>query len=230
MRMQDQQDQAPGIRLTAEAYFPTLIFFRDLPNGPELNARLKPAIYALREEHPEGLVRSNVAKAGSWHSPDDLATRPAFAELCREVVGHASIVFGELGYDPDCGPEISNMWANVHPRHGYNRGHTHPNVLWSGVYYVQSPPRAGRIVFIDPRAQALAKQPIYRSGRDLPASLWSEVWYEPIEARLLLFPAWLQHEVEPNLSDLPGSAGDRVSISFNIVQRRRPAGTQVGGA
>lgn len=158
MPMQNQEDQAPGIRLTAEAYFPTLIFFRDLPNGPELNARLKPAIYNLREEDPAGLVRSNVAKVGSWHSPDDLATRPAFAEFSREVVLHASIVFGELGYDPDCGPEISNMWAMVHPRHGYNRSHTHPNVLWSGVYYVQSPPRAGRIVFVDPRVQALANR------------------------------------------------------------------------
>jgi uncharacterized protein (TIGR02466 family) len=216
--------------MTAEAYFPTFIYFRDLPNGPELNACLKPAIYTLREEDPAGLVRSNVAKVGSWHSPDDLSTRAAFADLSREIVGHASIVFRELGYDPDCGPEIVNMWANVHPRNGYNRSHTHPNVLWSGVYYVQSPPRAGRIVFIDPRGQALARQPIYRRDRDLAPSLWSEVWYEPIEARLLLFPAWLQHEVEPNLSDLPGPAGDRISISFNIVQRRRPATSPGSGA
>jgi hypothetical protein len=29
------------------------------------------------------------------------------------------------------------------------------------------------------------------------------------------------HEVEPNLATEPGEAGDRISISFNIVQRRR---------
>jgi uncharacterized protein (TIGR02466 family) len=219
--MQNSEDRPSGSKLVAEAYFPTLIFFRDLPNGPEVNAVLKPAIYTLREDDPEGLVRSNMAKVGSWHSPDDLATRPVFATLCREIVVHAATLFEELGYDPSCGPEIVNMWANIHPRHGYNRSHTHPNVLWSGVYYVQSPPRAGRIVFGDPRPQALATQPIYRANRGVPPSVWTEVWYEPIEARILLFPAWLQHEVEPNLCDSPGPAGDRISISFNLVQRRR---------
>jgi uncharacterized protein (TIGR02466 family) len=50
---------------------------------------------------------------------------------------------------------------------------------------------------------------------------WSEVYFEPIEGRLLLFPAWLQHEVEPNLSEESGPAGDRISVSFNLFQQRR---------
>jgi uncharacterized protein (TIGR02466 family) len=29
------------------------------------------------------------------------------------------------------------MWANINPPGGYNRAHTHPNSLWSGVYYVK---------------------------------------------------------------------------------------------
>lgn len=35
--------------------------------------------------------------------------------------------------------------------------------------------------------------------------------YEPVPGRLILFPAWLQHGVEPNLSD-----ADRVVVSFNV--------------
>jgi uncharacterized protein (TIGR02466 family) len=47
------------------------------------------------------------------------------------------------------------------------------------------------------------------------------VYYEPLEGRLLLFPAWLQHEVEPNLAEQDGPAGDRISVSFNLFQQRR---------
>ena len=35
--------------------------------------------------------------------------------------------------------------------------------------------------------------------------------YPPVPGRMLLFPSWLYHSVEPNLSDR-----ERVSLSFNI--------------
>jgi uncharacterized protein (TIGR02466 family) len=221
--MQNNQDRSPGPRLVAEAYFPTLIFYRDLPNGADLNATTKPAIYALRDADPAGIVRSNVAQVGSWHSALDMAARPEFADLVREIQAHAENLFAELGYDPAYAPRLANMWANIHPRHGYNRSHMHPNALWSGVYYLQSPPRSGRILFADPRAQALNIKPFYRNDRPVLPSAWTEVYYEAIEGRILFFPAWLRHEVEPNLTDRQGQAGDRISVSFNFTQQRRGA-------
>jgi uncharacterized protein (TIGR02466 family) len=149
--MQNAPDRAAGLRLVAESYFPTLIFFRDLPNGLEINDAIRPAIYAWRDTDPSGIVRSNVVQEGSWHSPLDMASRTEFAALVREVQSHAECLFADLGYDPAYGPSLSNMWVNIHPRHGHNRSHMHPNALWSGVYYVQSPPRSGRILFSDPR-------------------------------------------------------------------------------
>jgi uncharacterized protein (TIGR02466 family) len=221
--MQNQRDLSAGMRLVAESYFPTLILFRDLPNAAELNGALKPAIYAWRDADPAGIVRSNVAQAGSWHSGLDMGSRPQFAMLVGEIQAHAESLFADLGYDPAFRPWLSNMWANIHPRHGYNRSHMHPNALWSGVYYVQSPPRSGRILFADPRAQALNNRPFYPADRPTPPLGWTEVYYEAIEGRILFFPAWLRHEVEPNLSDLEGDAGDRISVSFNFTQQRRSA-------
>jgi uncharacterized protein (TIGR02466 family) len=219
--IQNVPDRAAGLRLVVERYFPTLIFFRDLPNGAELNDAIKPAIYAWRGTDPSGIVRSNVAQEGSWHSPLDMASRPEFAALVREVQSHAECLFGDLGYDPAYGPSLSNMWVNIHPRHGHNRSHMHPNALWSGVYYVQSPPRSGRILFGDPRAQALNLRPFFRTDRPVPPLGWTEIYYEAIEGRILFFPAWLRHEVEPNLAVLEGQAGDRISVSFNFTQQRR---------
>ena len=80
-------------------------------------------------------------------------------------------------------------------------------MLWSGVYYVQSNADSGRIFFTDPRYQATMYSPRYAPGKDRKAEVWSEVYYQPIEGRLILFPSWLMHEVEPNLSESEGKAG-----------------------
>jgi hypothetical protein len=48
---------------------------------------------------------------------------------------------------------------------------------------------------------------------------WREVHYEPIEGRLIMFPAWLTHEVAQNMCNLKGEDGWRISVSFNFKQR-----------
>jgi hypothetical protein len=47
------------------------------------------------------------------------------------------------------------------------------------------------------------------------------VHYQPIAGRLIVFPAWLPHAVQPNLTEEEGLAADRISISFNFYQRRK---------
>lgn len=224
--MDDPKDGSETPSLTRESFFPTLVYYRDLPGAAGLNAAIKPHIYDWREQDAEGIVRSNVKRVGSWHSTLDMALKPEYRPLVDQIVAYAGVIFDDLGYDPAFEPFIDNMWANLNPRYGYNRGHTHPNVLWSGVYYVQSNEASGRIIFIDPRAQAHVLEPRYAPSEKRKAEAWSEVYYQPVEGRIILFPAWLQHEVEPNLSDAEGPAGDRISVSFNIGQRPRPSAAE----
>jgi uncharacterized protein (TIGR02466 family) len=96
-------------------------------------------------------------------------------------------------------------------------------VLWSGVYYMQAPPDCGRIYFADPRAQATALTPRFDPSAPRKIECWSEVYFEAIAGRLILFPAWLQHEVEPNVCDREGAPGARISMSFNVIQQGRGA-------
>jgi len=215
-------DGAPSnIPLVREAYFPTFIYFADLPGAAALNASIKPHIYAWRAQDQDGIVRSNVRQTGAWHSRLDMHQRAEYRALSTQILAAARRIFDDLGYDPAYEPAFSNMWANINPRHGYNRNHVHPNVLWSGVYYVQAPAGAGRIFFTDPRAQAQVLTPNYVPDKVRKPEAWNEVYFEPIMGRLILFPAWLTHEVEPNMSDAEGPAGDRISISFNVFQKRR---------
>jgi uncharacterized protein (TIGR02466 family) len=208
--------------LSREIYFPTLIYYSDLPEARELNDALKPRIYAWRAEDEKGIVRSNVETLGAWHSRLDMHQREEYRALAEAILAAARIVGEDLGYDPAWDLVFDNMWANINPRYAYNRGHVHPNSLWSGVYYVQAPAGSGRIVFTDPRPQAQMVVPAYRRDAQRRLETWSEVYFEPIEGRLILFPAWLVHEVEANLSSGEGPAADRISVSFNIFQRRPP--------
>jgi uncharacterized protein (TIGR02466 family) len=92
-----------------------------------------------------------------------------------------------------------------------NTVHTHPHSFLSGVYYVAAPDGCGRIFFQDPRPAAAHRPPAYEAHTPWT---FQQVQYEPRPGRLLLFPAWLPHGVEPNLSD-----ADRVAISFNVGGR-----------
>lgn len=216
----------PKLTLNREMYFPTLVYSLDIPDKARvttLNESVKSHIYGWREADRDGVQRSNAGVPGAWHSPADMARRPEFADLVELVLYCAQAVFQDMGYDPAYQPGIDNMWANVNPRNGYNKSHFHPNVLWSGCYYVQVPPNAGRITFYDPRTEALMVQPKFDPGVERRQQVWDEISYEPVEGRMLLFPAWLAHDVEPNLSTVDGSAGDRISVAFNIAQGKPPA-------
>jgi len=210
-----------GGELQREAYFPTFIFYRDLAGGKLLNDEIKPYIYAWRDADKAGIVRSNVQSVGAWHSAVDMNQRPEYRLLCELIVEAAQAVFDDLAYDPNFEPAIDNMWVNVSPRYGYNRNHVHPNALWSGVYYVQAPPGAGRIFFSDPRPQVPLVSPRFIPDQPRRSESWTEVFYEAIGGRLIMFPSWLVHEVEPNITELEGPDADRISVSFNLVQRRR---------
>jgi len=208
-----------GKRMARDLFFATPIYYTDLADAASLNARVKALVYAWRAQDPAGDFRTNEPQLGGWHSPTDMHLRREYDALTREIFELMHGVYTSLGYDPAYEPACDSMWVNVNPRHASNRHHTHPHALWSGVYYVQTPPECGLLYFTDPRPQAMVMPPYYDLERR-SALTWSEVHYQPIEGRLVVFPAWMPHAVQPNLTREEGPAGDRISVSFNFRQRR----------
>ena len=207
-----------GMQINKELFFPTPIYFVDFDDAAELNQYLKTRIYSWRDQDQTGIVRSNVRQVGSWHSATTMNQRPEYDLFVARVNQHLGAVYQDQLYSEQQTAACLNMWANINPQHGYNRSHTHPGSLWSGVYYVQTPPDCGRIIFQDPRAQAHMLLANKNDKAEPGAEHWSEVFHQAIAGRLVLFPSWLRHEVEPNLSNLGSPAGDRISISFNYGQ------------
>ncbi|MCY4487294.1 MAG: TIGR02466 family protein [Deltaproteobacteria bacterium] len=208
-----------GLKVTQ--HFPTLIFSLDVPGSEDLNAHLIEAIYAERERDTTGVRKSNFPELGSWHSHVKLHKDVTFAGLVQHVDGVATLMCRELGYHTSYRLKIGTMWSIINPPGSSNRAHIHPGCLWSGVYYVQAPTNAGRIEFIDPRTQNLMSPAEYIPDTKRPRSCWTKVRYKPVAGRMLIFPAWLYHSVDPNRSKAKGKEADRIIVSFNLSQERR---------
>jgi uncharacterized protein (TIGR02466 family) len=202
-------------------YFPTMIFQYDIKNSESLNKNLIDLVYAERDRDQTGVNKSNTAELGSWHSDTKLHKNADFAPLLTQVDATLSRISQELRYAKDQVIKITTMWSIINPPGNGNRAHVHPNSLWSGVYYVQAPEGGGDIEFVDPRTVLIMNQAKYLAGKKRPRDCWTKVNYKPLPGRMIIFPAWLYHGVDTNMSKENGRAADRVIISFNINQVKK---------
>tara|TARA_Y100001937_G_C6947804_1_gene253240 strand:- start:36 stop:617 length:582 start_codon:yes stop_codon:yes gene_type:complete len=186
-----------------EQFFPTIIYGKDVKLNNQLFAN---EIVEWSRRDP-GVKKTN---RNGWHSTTEMHKIPVFKPLIDELFIMMEDIWQEEWLDKE--PILGNMWANINPPGGYNRPHVHPNSHFSGVYYIKAPQNSGQIVFNEPRLGAHMVMPSRKKGRP-PKHLWREVQLDPIEGRILIFPSWLWHNVEPNLSN-----DIRISVSFNFIQ------------
>lgn len=224
-----KEQPAPGKRMHRELLFPTPIYHTELADADIINARLIEDIRAWQARDPHGIFRSNLPALGGWHSPTDMHLRPSFTRITEEIFELFHGVFLDQGYDDRFEPVCDSMWANINPPGAFNRHHSHPNALWSGVYYVHTPDDCGLLCLTDPRAQAHVLtghfDPARRSSHGL-----EDIHYQPFAGKLIVFPGWLVHSTNPNLAKskvapekTPANTLEvqRISISFNFRQRKK---------
>lgn len=207
--------------LTRTDYFPTMVFQLDIEDSDAMNKSLLDLIYAERERDRAGVNKSNTAQLGSWHSHTGLHKNVGYGELLANIHSATSRIETELGYATDHQLKVTTMWSIINPPGNGNRAHIHPGCIWSGVYYVQAPENAGQIEFIDPRTALLMTQARYVPKKRRPRECWTKVNYKPTAGRMLIFPSWLYHGVDPNMSKESGRKADRVIMSFNISQVKK---------
>ena len=200
--------------------FPTIMFNIQSKNIDELNKNLTASIYKEQEGDKEGIQRSNIKGLGGWHSKNSLHTKNEYRPLANRLLRACNRISTEMGYSSDRRLTIGQMWAIVNPPGSANRAHIHPNCLWSGVYYVQTPENSGGIEFIDPRTQNLTQQPSY-DPKKRPIISRSSTQINPKPGQILIFPNWLYHSVAPNLSTLSGKEADRLVLAFNLTLVRK---------
>ena len=186
-----------------EKFFPTLVYGKDV----ELNNNQLAQDIVNWSNQDKGVSKTNYK---GWHSTTDMADKPEYQQLITELMKMQKEVYDNEHIDSH--PRLGNMWANINPPEGMNQPHVHPNSLFSGVYYVKSQPKSGRLKIYDPRPGIQYSMPIRKPGNP-GKDLWREAYIDPIPGRIIMFPAWLWHSVEPNESN-----DIRISVSFNFIQ------------
>ena len=189
--------------LIKEQFFPTTVYGKDL----QLDNNTLAQHIIQWSQQDQGVKKTNM---NGWHSTTDMHLKKEYQVLVDELYKMQHEIFQEEWLDRK--PMLGNMWANINYSGGYNRPHVHPNCLFSGVYYVKTQSQCGELVVNDPRPGIQIMMPTRKSGQP-PKHLWREAHIEPIQGRLIMFPAWLWHCVEPNQSN-----DMRISVSFNFVQ------------
>ena len=188
-----------------EYFFPTIIYIKDLPNPEGLNSYLEKHIIEWSNQD-KGVGKTNV---NGWHSQTDMNHKKEYEPLIKELFTMQNEIIEEEYLDMK--PRLGNMWANINPPGAYNNGHLHPNSLFSGAYYIKAPPNSGKLQLMDPRPGVQQNMPTRKPGK-IPRELWRETYYDPIPGRIIMFPAWMWHKVEPNKSN-----DIRISVSFNFI-------------
>lgn len=210
----------PSNSFSKKIYFPTQVYQIDIANAEALNKHLVKTIYAERDKDREGISRSNMKELGGWHSHNNLHKSAAYSELVNNIEDSGRKISKDLGFHTDFDLKIGTMWSVLNPPGGANRAHVHPGCTWSGAYYVQAPKESGCIEFIEPRTMHLMNQPRYIPNKKRPKECWTKVRFAPIAGRMLIFPSWLYHAVDPNMTKATGDAANRIVIAFNLNQRK----------
>jgi uncharacterized protein (TIGR02466 family) len=156
------------------------------------------------EKKASDIVNSN---AGGWHSPYlSLSQDKFFAPLFNAIQEKLDLVSAQV--DPKFKVKIDNIWIIVNREGDYNVKHYHPNTALSGVVYVACDENSGNISFLRPDLKEHYPIKTYQS------SLFTDsVYFTPEIGKLIIFPAWLCHQVQPSKSSAP-----RIAIAFNAHQ------------
>ena len=186
-----------------EQFFPTTIYGKDV----KLDNRLFEHEIKEWSKRDPGVKKTN---RNGWHSTTEMHKIPVFKPLVDALFEMQFEIYKEECLDKE--PVLGNMWANINPPGGYNAPHIHANSLFSGVYYIKAPANSGKLVCTDPRPGIQTVMPTRKKGQP-PKHLWRDVHLEPKVNRIIMFPSWLWHCVEPNESN-----DIRISVSFNFIQ------------
>ncbi len=186
--------------------FPTPVWTIQLNNYKNINEKMYSFIKQNQKKDEVGINKSNVK---GWHSKDFSLNDEAPQKFIAFILPAIEQVMTDMNWEKNKQiAKINNMWAIINIGGSANLRHQHGNSTISGAYYVRAPLNSGDIVFYDPRPAPVYSHPNVVDSNILNAQVNS---ISPKEGALVLFPSYLDHSVNENLSN-----DERIVISFNI--------------
>lgn len=186
--------------------FPTPVWTLQLDNYKNINEQMYNYIKSKQINDEIGINKSNVK---GWHSNDFDLNDKEPQNFITFILPSIEKVMVDMNWEKQKQiAKINNMWAIVNIGGSTNLRHQHGNSTISGAYYIRAPLNSGDIVFYDPRPAPVYSHPNVVAPNFLNAQVNG---ITPKEGALVLFPSYLDHSVNENLSN-----EERIVISFNI--------------
>ncbi len=187
-------------------FFSTPIWASKIDNYEKINEEMLSYITKLQKDDPIGLVKSNFK---GWHSKDFDMKEDHPKNFIEAIKKNINVALTDMNWDLSIqSVKIKSAWAIVNEKDAWNQKHHHSNSDLSAAYYISAYDNCGDIVFYDPRPAPVHNHPISKSPNNLNATVNS---IKPEAGMLVLFPSYLEHSVNPNLSN-----NKRIVISFNL--------------
>jgi uncharacterized protein (TIGR02466 family) len=198
----------PEIAMPTETWFPTIVFYEDLPLDPAVKQGVMDAI---RERAAIVLATHETDTVTAFNAPNDLHHDPRVAPLFEVFRPHLQHFLVDILHIDTEQIEfyVGRCWPVVGGDDEGGATHIHNGGIFSGVYYLQVPEGAGAAEIYKP----------YRTPHDsLAMTELSELTYQraeypAVENRLMLFSSALQHRRLPRTEP---SETDRVAIAFDL--------------
>ncbi len=187
-------------------FFSTPIWTFKIDKYQTINNNMINYITNLQKKDPEGVLKSNFK---GWHSKNFDMKDEEPKNFIEEIKININTAINDMDWNLQTQEvKISNMWAIINKKGSLNQKHLHSNNDLSAAYYVTAEENCGDIIFYDPRPATIYKHPIAKKPNILNATINS---ISPEPGMLVLFPSYLEHSVDPNLSEQK-----RIVISFNL--------------
>ena len=188
-------------------FFATPVWASKIENYKTVNEEIYKYIINLQQSDKDGIIKSNIK---GWHSKDFNLNDKEALSFVKLITPSIEKVINDMNWDTAKQvAKITSMWAIINKGGASNARHHHGNSSISAAYYVRAPKNCGEIVFYDPRPAPVYSHPFAIAPNSLNAMVNSVT---PSEGVLVLFPSYLDHSVNPNLSN-----DERIVISFNIT-------------
>lgn len=185
----------------------------DWPDVEDMNRQIYELV--LADEKDDELGRGIRSNAGGWQSRGNILTRnePCIVRLKQMMETATFELLGAL-VRKESGDRtfklVFDSWANVCRSGNYNVVHSHPNAMYSIVYYVSSGepdpavPHCGLLELLDPREATTYIQ--------VPNTILdARMFISNRPGRMVVFPSWVKHMVHPFVGN-----GVRISIACNV--------------
>jgi hypothetical protein len=186
-----------------EKWFPTVFYYGFLNN---INTEELISFSYNLKNTSKGRITSNV---NSWQSEDLDLNLPILKQLLNSATNNFIVLHKELGYKKNLIPIIDNIWININPPGGTNQPHIHFDNILSGVFFLKSNQNSGRLMFPHPAINS-SYHFHHKTVEKYNENNSTFCHHIPQEGKMVLFPSYALHYVEPNLSN-----EDRISIAFN---------------